>query len=72
MAVNANDAALTGLATARTGSTAGHPASNAPAAGSFDLILQAAAGSVCRARTRTAALSWCFLCSSSRSPILVD
>ena len=27
---------------------------------------------VCRARTRTMALSWCFLCSSGRSPILVD
>jgi hypothetical protein len=45
MAVNANDATLTGLATAHTGSTAGHPAPNAPAAGSFDLILHAAAGS---------------------------
>ena len=45
MAVNANDATLTGLATAHTGGTAGHPAPNAPAAGSFDLILQAAAGS---------------------------
>ena len=46
MAVTANDATLTGLATAHTGSTAGHPAPNAPAASSFDLILQAAAGSV--------------------------
>jgi len=45
MAVNANDAALTELATAHTGSTAGHLAPNAPAADSFDLILQAAAGS---------------------------
>jgi hypothetical protein len=45
MAMNASDAALTGLAAARTGSTAGHPAPNAPAASSFDLILQAAAGS---------------------------
>lgn len=45
MAVNANDAALTELATVRTGSTVRHPAPNAPAAGSFDLILQAAAGS---------------------------
>jgi hypothetical protein len=45
MAVNARDATLTGLATARTGSTAGHPAPNAPAAGSFDLIRQAAGGS---------------------------
>jgi len=43
--VNASDATLTGLATAHTGSTAGHPAPNAPAASSFDLILQAAAGS---------------------------
>ena len=43
--MNANDATLTGLATAHTGSTAGHPAPNAPAASSFDLILQAAAGS---------------------------
>jgi len=43
--VNADDATLTGLATAHTGSTAGHPAPNAPAASSFDLILQAAAGS---------------------------
>jgi hypothetical protein len=43
--VNANDATLTGLATAHTGSTAVHPAPNAPAAGSFDLIVQAAAGS---------------------------
>jgi len=44
--VNANDATLTGLATAHTGSTAGHAAPNAPAASSFDLILQAAAGNV--------------------------
>jgi hypothetical protein len=43
--VNANDAALTELATVHTGSTVGHPAPNAPAAGRFDLILQAAAGS---------------------------
>jgi hypothetical protein len=43
--VNANDATLTELATARTGSTAGHPAPNAPAAHSFDLIVQATAGS---------------------------
>jgi len=42
--VNANDATLTGLATDHTGSTAGHAAPNAPAANSFDLILQAAAG----------------------------
>ena len=43
--MNANDAMLTELATVHTGSTAGHPAPNAPAASSFDLILQAAAGS---------------------------
>ena len=43
--MNASDATLTGLATAHTGSTAGHPAPNAPAASSFDLILHAAAGS---------------------------
>ena len=42
--MNAHLATLTGLATAHTGSTAGHPAPNAPAADSFDLILQAAAG----------------------------
>jgi hypothetical protein len=33
---------LTGLATARTGSTAENAAPNAPTAGSFDPILQAA------------------------------
>ena len=43
--MNANDATLTRLATARTGSTAGHPAPNAPASSSFDLILQGGAGS---------------------------
>lgn len=43
--MNANDATLTGLAAAQSGSTAGHAAPNAPAAGSFDLILRAAAGS---------------------------
>ena len=43
--MNPGDATLTGLATARTGSTARHPAPNAPAASSFDLILHAAAGS---------------------------
>jgi hypothetical protein len=43
--VNANEATLTGLATAHTGSTVEDTAPNAPAAGSFDLILQAAAGS---------------------------
>ena len=30
------------------------------------------AASVCRARTRAMALSWCFMCSSGRSPVLVD
>ena len=43
--MNVGDATLTGLATARTGSTAGHPAPNAPEASTFDLILHAAAGS---------------------------
>jgi hypothetical protein len=42
--VNAKHATLTGLAAARTGGTAEDTAPNAPAAGSFDLILQAAAG----------------------------
>jgi hypothetical protein len=44
MPVNANHATLTGLATAQTGSTVEDTAPNAPAAGSFDLILQAVAG----------------------------
>ena len=44
--MNANHATLTGLTTAQTGSTLADPAPNAPAAGSFDLILQAAAGRV--------------------------
>jgi len=43
--VNAHHATLTGVATAHTGSTVADTAPNAPAAGSFDLILQAAAGS---------------------------
>jgi hypothetical protein len=43
--VNANDATLTGLAAAPTGSMVGHPTLNAPAAGSFDLIVQAATDS---------------------------
>ena len=43
--MNANHAALTGLTTAHTGSTLADPAPNAPAAGRFDLILHAAAGS---------------------------
>jgi hypothetical protein len=42
--VNAHHATLTGLATAHTGSTVEDTAPNAPAAGSFDLILRAAAG----------------------------
>jgi hypothetical protein len=42
--VNAEHATLTGLATAQTGSTVEDTAPNAPAAGSFDLILQAVAG----------------------------
>ena len=43
--MNANDALLTALATAQTGSTVPDIAPNAPAAGSFDLIIRAAAGS---------------------------
>ena len=43
--MNANDAALTGLATAQTGSMVQDHAPNAPASGSFDLILEAVAGS---------------------------
>ena len=43
--MNANDAALTGLATAQTGSMVQDHAPNAPASGSFDLILKAVAGS---------------------------
>lgn len=42
--MNAHHATLTGVATAHTGSTVEDAAPNAPAAGSFDLILQAAAG----------------------------
>ena len=42
--MNAKHATLTGLATAQTGSTVEDTAPNAPAAGSFDLILQAVAG----------------------------
>ena len=42
--MNAHHATLTGLATAHTGSTVEDTAPNAPAAGSFDLILRAAAG----------------------------
>jgi hypothetical protein len=43
--VNAYHAALTGLATAHTGSTVEAAAPNAPAADTFDLIVQATAGS---------------------------
>jgi hypothetical protein len=43
--VNANDAALTVLATARSGSTVPDTAPNAPEAGTFDLVLDAVAGS---------------------------
>jgi hypothetical protein len=43
--VNAHDAALTGMAATHTGSTVADAAPNAPAAGRFDLVLQAAAGS---------------------------
>jgi len=43
--VNANDATLTGLATAQTGSRVADNTPNAPASGSFDLILEAVAGS---------------------------
>ena len=43
--MNANDATLTELATAQTGSMVGDDAPNAPASGGFDLILGAVAGS---------------------------
>jgi len=43
--VNANDATLTELATAQTGSTVADTAPNAPANPGFDLVLRAAAGS---------------------------
>ena len=43
--MNANDALLTAVATAQTGSTVPDIAPNAPASASFDLILLAAAGS---------------------------
>ena len=43
--MNANDAMLTGLATAHSGSMVGDAAPNAPAASSFDLVLRAIAGS---------------------------
>jgi hypothetical protein len=43
--MNANDATLTALATAQTGSTVADTAPNAPANPGFDLILHAVAGS---------------------------
>jgi len=43
--VNANDAALTELATAQSGSMVADNVPNAPASGNFDLVLEAAAGS---------------------------
>ena len=43
--MNANDALLTAVATAQTGSTVPDIAPNAPASASFDLIILAAAGS---------------------------
>jgi hypothetical protein len=43
--VNANDATLTELATAQSGSMVGDNAPNAPASGSFDLVMEAVAGS---------------------------
>jgi hypothetical protein len=43
--VNANDATLTGLATAQTGSRVADTTPNAPANPGFDLVMQAVAGS---------------------------
>jgi len=43
--VNAHDATLTALSTAHTGSMVTDAAPNAPAAGTFDLVLNAIAGS---------------------------
>ena len=43
--MNANDATLTDLATAQSGSMVADTAPNAPANASFDLVLQAVAGS---------------------------
>jgi hypothetical protein len=43
--MNANDATLTGLATAQTGSRVTDTAPNAPASAGFDLVLEAVAGS---------------------------
>lgn len=43
--MNANDAALTELATAQSGSRVADTTPNAPAGGSFDLVMEAVAGS---------------------------
>jgi hypothetical protein len=43
--VNANDATLTELATAQSGSMIADNTPNAPASGNFDLVLEAVAGS---------------------------
>ena len=43
--MNANDATLTGLATAQTGSRVADTTPNAPANPGFDLVMQAVAGS---------------------------
>jgi hypothetical protein len=43
--VNANDATLAGLATAQSGSTVADNTPNAPAGGTFALVLEAVAGS---------------------------
>jgi hypothetical protein len=43
--VNANDATLTELATAQSGSMVADNVPNAPASGNFDLVLEAVAGS---------------------------
>lgn len=43
--MNAKDATLTALSTAHTGSMVNDTAPNAPAAGTFDLVLSAVAGS---------------------------
>ena len=43
--MNANDATLTGLATAQSGSRVADTTPNAPASGSFDLVMEAVAGS---------------------------
>jgi len=43
--VNANDATLTGLLTAQTGSSVADTTPNAPANPGFDLVMQAVAGS---------------------------